>query len=51
MTTLPTNEDLLEQINAEILSVNELFGMWKDRDDIDDASEYVRKVRKPRKLC
>ena len=27
-------------------SDNELFGMWKDRDDIGDASQYVRKIRK-----
>ena len=32
-------------------SDNELFGMWKDRDDIGDASQYVRKIRKARKLC
>jgi len=30
---------------------DELFGMWKDRDDIGDASQYVRKIRKMRKLC
>jgi antitoxin (DNA-binding transcriptional repressor) of toxin-antitoxin stability system len=32
-------------------SGNKLFGMWRDRDDIGDASQYVRKIRKARKLC
>jgi len=32
-------------------SDNELFGMWKDREDMNDASQYVRKIRKARKLC
>jgi len=26
------------------------FGMWKDRDDIGNASEYVRNLRKGRKF-
>jgi len=26
------------------------FGMWKDREDIGDASEYVRTLRKGRKF-
>ncbi|MDR2582528.1 MAG: hypothetical protein LBC75_03515 [Fibromonadaceae bacterium] len=30
-------------------SDNELFGMWKDRDDIGDASQYVKKIRKMKK--
>ena len=25
-----------------------LCGMWADRDDMDDPSEYVRNLRKPR---
>lgn len=27
---------------------NEFCGMWKDRNDMDDVSEYVRKLRKRR---
>ncbi|MDR2594072.1 MAG: hypothetical protein LBC87_04805 [Fibromonadaceae bacterium] len=26
------------------------FGMWKDREDIGDATEYVRNLRKGRKF-
>ena len=27
---------------------NELFGIWKDNDSINDVDEYVRKLRKRR---
>jgi prevent-host-death family protein len=31
---------------------NELFGIWKDREDIDDSvDQYVRRIRKGRNLC
>ena len=30
---------------------NELFGMWKDREDMEDVEQYVRNMRKGRKLC
>ncbi|GMO28951.1 MAG: hypothetical protein Ta2F_04320 [Termitinemataceae bacterium] len=30
---------------------NELFGMWKDRDDMEDVEQYVSNMRKGRKLC
>jgi antitoxin (DNA-binding transcriptional repressor) of toxin-antitoxin stability system len=30
---------------------NELFGLWKDHDDIDDVDQYVRKMRRGRNLC
>ncbi len=28
---------------------NELFGIWKDREDLNDVNEYVRSLRKGRK--
>jgi prevent-host-death family protein len=28
----------------------ELFGIWKDRDDIGNVGQYVRAIRKKRKL-
>ena len=28
---------------------NELFGIWKNRNDIDDVDQYIRKIRKGRK--
>jgi antitoxin (DNA-binding transcriptional repressor) of toxin-antitoxin stability system len=41
-------------INDKDNSVNdndmELFGMWKDRDDMDDVEAYVRNLRKGRYL-
>jgi prevent-host-death family protein len=30
---------------------NELFGMWKDRKDLEDVEQYIRNIRKGRKLC
>jgi prevent-host-death family protein len=31
---------------------NELFGIWKDREDIgDNIDQYVRSLRKGRNLC
>jgi prevent-host-death family protein len=30
---------------------NELFGMWKGRKDMEDVGQYVRNMRKGRKLC
>jgi len=29
---------------------DELFGMWKNRDDIDNVEKFVRNMRKGRKL-
>jgi prevent-host-death family protein len=29
---------------------NELFGMWKDRKDMENVEQYVRSMRKGRKL-
>jgi antitoxin (DNA-binding transcriptional repressor) of toxin-antitoxin stability system len=31
-------------------SGNELFGLWKDRTEIDDVTSYVRRMRQGRKL-
>ena len=31
-------------------SENELFGIWKDRKDIENVEEYVRNLRRGRKL-
>jgi prevent-host-death family protein len=28
-----------------------LFGIWKDRDDLEDVDQYVRNIRKGRNLC
>ena len=32
------------------VSSDELFGIWKDREDIEDIEQYVRNMRKSRKL-
>jgi hypothetical protein len=29
----------------------ESFGMWADRQDMDDVESYVRNLRRGRKLC
>jgi hypothetical protein len=33
------------------LSDNPLFGMWRDRDDMQDVAAHVRKLRGPRDLA
>jgi antitoxin (DNA-binding transcriptional repressor) of toxin-antitoxin stability system len=41
-------------LNVESLKQDsdcELFGLWKNRDDIDEVNQYVRKMRKGRNLC
>jgi antitoxin (DNA-binding transcriptional repressor) of toxin-antitoxin stability system len=30
---------------------NELFGMWKDRKDMENVEKYVRNMGRGRKLC
>jgi prevent-host-death family protein len=39
-----------QNINLEETD-DELFGMWKDREDMEDVEQYVRNMRKGRKLC
>jgi hypothetical protein len=31
--------------------ISESFGMWEDRQDLDDVEAYVSNLRKGRKLC
>ena len=38
-------------IDTDVLkSEDELFGIWKNRKDINDVDEHVRKIRKGRKI-
>ena len=37
-----------EAKGALSLKESPAFGMWKDRSDMDDPSEYVRRIRKGR---
>jgi prevent-host-death family protein len=30
---------------------DELFGIWKDREDMDNVDEYIRNIRRGRNLC
>ena len=34
--------------HPEKWSEQEIFGMWKDREDMEDVGQYVRNLRKPR---
>ena len=36
---------------AENEDENELFGIWKNREDTENVEEYVRNKRKGRKSC
>ena len=38
-----------DTINSED-NKDELFGIWKDRNDINNVDQYVRNMRKSRKL-
>jgi antitoxin (DNA-binding transcriptional repressor) of toxin-antitoxin stability system len=43
---VPLGDESAEPDDSE----KELFGLWKDRTEIDDASSYVRNMRQGRKL-
>jgi hypothetical protein len=34
--------------STDTLAGNPLFGMWRDRDDMQDVAGYVRDIRAPR---
>jgi prevent-host-death family protein len=40
-----------ENIRQSVDSENELFGIWRNREDIQDVEQYVRNIRKGRDLC
>ncbi len=40
----------LNKTEKKINETNELFGIWKDRDDLEDVASYVRELRKGRVL-
>jgi prevent-host-death family protein len=42
-------EDKRMPVSQEPL--NELFGIWKDREDIADVEQFARNIRKGRKFC
>jgi antitoxin (DNA-binding transcriptional repressor) of toxin-antitoxin stability system len=44
---IPFNVELANNDTSD----NELFGIWKDRDDMNNPTKYVRQIRKARKLC
>jgi hypothetical protein len=44
------SEDNTTPENNQVIT-SESFGMWKDRQDMDDVELYVRNMRKGRKLC
>lgn len=39
-----------ESPSASTLADNPLFGLWRDREDMQDVAAYVRKLRSPRYL-
>ncbi|MDR3196728.1 MAG: hypothetical protein LBU34_02565 [Planctomycetaceae bacterium] len=43
---IPLGKESMESDGSE----KELFGLWKDRTDLDDVTSYVRKMRQGRKL-
>jgi antitoxin (DNA-binding transcriptional repressor) of toxin-antitoxin stability system len=43
---IPLGDESTESDDSE----NELFGLWKDRAEIDDVTSHVREMRQGRKL-
>ncbi|MFW2176775.1 MULTISPECIES: hypothetical protein [unclassified Moraxella] len=41
-----TVEPIAKKQDFSDLANSEVFGMWKDRDDIGDSTEYIRKLRR-----
>ena len=39
-----------ENINQNLADEDDLFGIWRDRDDMNNVDEYVRNLRKGRKF-
>ncbi len=40
----------IKKSKKNLQETNELFGIWKDRTDLEDVGSYVRKIRKERFL-
>ena len=38
----------VEEENEQGITSNELFGIWKDNDQVKDVEDYVRNIRKGR---
>jgi prevent-host-death family protein len=38
----------IEEENEQILAPNELFGIWKDNEQVKDVENYVRSIRRDR---
>ena len=32
-------------------NTDDFFGMWKDRDDMENVEQYIKNLRKGRQLC
>lgn len=47
---LPKVKTDVEVILHEKQEIAEAFGMWKDRDEMKDSTEYVQKMRKKSSL-
>jgi hypothetical protein len=37
-----------EAVGSAALTENPLFGMWRDREDMADVADYIRRIRAPR---
>ena len=40
----------IEESKKNLRDTKELFGIWKDRTDLDDVNSYIRNLRKERFL-
>lgn len=49
LVTVRIEEESQSDISAEAFVTDDpAFGIWRDREDMDDVAAYVRKIREPR---
>ena len=46
--TVRIEEEIAEPMAPVVLADNPLFGMWQDREEVADVSEFARQLRAPR---
>lgn len=49
LVTVRIEEEAQATVPTEVFVTDDpAFGIWRDREDMDDVAAYVRKLRKPR---
>lgn len=48
LVTVRIEEEAQDQSAEEFTTDDPAFGIWRDREDMDDVAAYVRQIRQPR---